>query len=81
MLYRFAEKPSFTDKKGMKFTDVVGVYNKNSDTYKAICWGYNLGITNGYSIGDYAGQFGCKLPCLRRDIVTFIWRYKGKPPV
>ena len=75
MLYRFAGKPSFTDKKGMNFTDVVGVYGKTSDTYKAISWGYNLGITNGYSSGEYAGQFGCSLPCLRKDIVTFLYRY------
>jgi hypothetical protein len=63
----------------MKFTDVVGVYGKNTDTYKAIGWGYNMGITSGYSDGPYKGQFGCNLDCLRKDIVTFLWRYKGKP--
>lgn len=81
MLYRFAGKPKITNPKEMTFTDVVGVYPKTSDTYKAILWGYSLGITNGYSSGEYAGQFGCLLDCLRKDIVTFLYRYKGKPKV
>ncbi|MBQ9815016.1 MAG: InlB B-repeat-containing protein [Lachnospiraceae bacterium] len=81
MLYRFAGKPPITNPKEMTFTDVIGVHSPNSDTYKAILWGYSLGITNGYSSGEYAGQFGCMLDCLRKDIVTFLYRYKGKPKV
>ena len=75
MLYRYAGKPKYTDKKGMKFKDVVGVFGKSSDTYNAICWAYNKGITNGYSSGAYAGKFGCDLSCLRKDIATFLYRY------
>ena len=74
MLYRLAGKPkvsgtlSFPDCKDMK---------PGSDTYNAILWGVQTGITKGYSSGEYAGQFGATLDCLREQIVTFLYRYDG----
>ncbi|MBQ9815015.1 MAG: leucine-rich repeat protein [Lachnospiraceae bacterium] len=94
MLYRFAGKPSwnFTSsrpEKNFKFNDVIGSYSPGSDTYNAIAWAYVNKITNGYTnqsdlpadSGITVPCFGCSLDCLRKDIMTFIWRYKGKPEV
>ena len=47
--------------------------------YKAVLWGVENGITNGYSSGEYAGQFGIDLPCTREQAMTFLWRMAGKP--
>ena len=78
MLYRVAGKPAYTQSRGaVTFTDVAGVYGTSTDTYNAVAWAYNNSITNGYSTGEYAGQFGCMLNCLRRDIVTFLSRYNA----
>ena len=74
LLYRVAGKPAVSGT--LKFTDCQNL-NKNSDTYKAILWGSQKGITNGYSSGEYAGQFGTGLPCLREQIVTFLYRYNN----
>ena len=75
MLYRVAGKPAVSGT--VTFTDVIANgYKTTSDTYKAILWGVQKGITNGYSSGEYAGQFGCTLNCLREQIVTFLYRYK-----
>ena len=85
MLYRYCGKPDwyFTTerpKSGFTFTDVVGTYTPGSDTYNAIAWGYVNKITNGYSgSSPYAGQFGCTLECLRKDIVTFLYRMDQHP--
>ena len=76
MLYRLAGKPSVSG--SLKFTDCQG-YNKTSDTYKAILWGSKNKITNGYTSGEYAGQFGVNLNCLREQIVTFLYRYNNLP--
>ncbi len=74
MLYRMAGKPAVSGT--LKFTDCQS-FNKNSDTYKAILWGSQNKITNGYSSGPYKGQFGCNLNCLREQIVTFLYRYNN----
>ena len=69
MLYRLAGKPDVEGE--IKFPDVVKMnLSKTSDTYKAILWGVNNGITNGYKDGN----FQPKTKCLREHIVTFIHR-------
>ena len=69
MLYRLAGKPEVSGT--IKFPDVVKMkLSKTSDTYKAILWGVNNGITNGYKDGN----FQPKTKCLREHIVTFIYR-------
>ena len=70
MLYRLANKPAVSGT--MTFTDVIAKgYKTTSDSYKAILWGVNLGITKGYS----DGTFGVDEDCLREQIVTFLYRY------
>ena len=73
MLYRLKGKPAVTGT--LKFSDCQSL-TKTSDTYKAILWGSQKGITKGYSSGPYAGQFGVNLNCLREQIITFLYRYK-----
>ena len=69
MLYRLAGKPEVEGE--IKFPDVVKMnLSKTSDTYKAILWGVNNGITNGYKDGN----FQPKTKCQREHIVTFIYR-------
>ncbi|MBQ9814265.1 MAG: InlB B-repeat-containing protein [Lachnospiraceae bacterium] len=72
ILYRYAGKPAVSGT--LTFIDCQDL-STNSDTYKAVLWGYKKGITNGYSSGEYAGQFGLYLNCLREQIVTFLYRY------
>ena len=72
MLYRLAGKPAVSGT--LKFTDCQTL-KKGTDTYNAILWGSNNGITKGYSSGQYKGQFGNNLDCLREQIVTFLFRY------
>ncbi len=72
LLYRLAGKPNVSGT--LSFPDCQK-YKKDSDTYKAILWGSKNKITNGYSSGEYAGQFGVDLNCLREQIVTFLQRY------
>ena len=43
--------------------------------YKAVLWAVEHGITNGMS----ATEFGPDDTCTRAQIVTFLWRYEGKP--
>ena len=69
MLYRLAKKPEVSGE--ITFPDVVKEnYSKNSDTYKAILWAVNNGITSGYKDGN----FKPKAKCLREHIVTFMYR-------
>ncbi len=74
MLYRMAGKPAVSGT--LSFKDCQS-FNRNSDTYKAILWGSQKGITKGYSSGPYKGQFGVGLDCLREQIVTFLYRYNN----
>ena len=70
MLYRLAGKPNVSGT--MKFPDVRALgYGTNTDTYKSIIWGTQLGITKGYSDGNFQPLSNC----LREHIVTFIYRY------
>ena len=43
--------------------------------YKAVLWGVEKGITNGYA----DGTFGVGKSCTREDAMTFLWRLAGKP--
>ena len=45
-------------------------YSYESATYKALIWAINNGITNGQT----PNHFGVDDPCLREQIVTFIYR-------
>jgi len=44
--------------------------------YKSVQWAYEQGITTGRSGGTTFDPNGT---CTRREIVTFLWRYAGKP--
>ena len=55
------------------FTDIKGQTKKYY--YDPIVWAAMYGITKGYSSGPYKGKFGVGLNVLRKDIVTFIYRY------
>lgn len=48
---------------------------KGSYCYDAVLWAVENGITNG--MGD--GTFGTDEMCTRAQVVTFLWRYAGKP--
>ena len=66
MIWRWAGKPE-PKKKTSKFTDVTVV----SYSYKAILWANEKGIAYGSN-----GKFAPTEKCKRRDIVTFIYRYR-----
>ena len=69
-IYRMADKPDVTVD-GKPFPDV-----ETSKYYcKPVVWAAANGITKGYSSGPYAGTFGVGLEVLRKDIVTFLYRY------
>ena len=57
--------------KDYKFSDVAsGKYYQ-----KPIVWAAKNGITKGYSSGPNKGKFGVGFDVLRKDIVTFLYRY------
>ena len=72
-LWRAAGKPA-PKKTSQTFKDVP----TNHNFYKAIQWAVEEGITGGYT-GEKAGYFGPNDNCTRGQIVTFLWRYAGKP--
>lgn len=69
-LWRMAGKPKPKTSKS-KFSDV----KKNAYYYKAVLWASEKGIVAGYK----DGTFKPNEKCLRRQIVTFLWKYSGKP--
>ena len=73
-LWRMAGKPEPTTTKN-PFPDVPS----SAYYHKAVLWGVEKGITNGFSSGEYAGKFGVGLPCTREQAMTFLWRMAGKP--
>ena len=85
MLYRLQGKPEPASYSLVKtFTDVEGVYAKDSDTYRSVAWAASLGITKGYtsaaSIPSGYSEltvpcFGCRIDCYRQDMITFLYRY------
>ena len=73
-LWRLAGQPNPTTTTS-RFPDVKsGAYY-----YKAVLWGVEKGITNGYSSGPLAGKFGVGEACTREQAMTFLWRMAGKP--
>ena len=72
-LWRLAGKPN---PKSMvsKFSDVQ---DSSKYYYKAVLWAAEKGITSGYSDGTFRPGD----TCLREHVVTFLWRYAGKPSV
>ena len=73
-LWRMAGQPNPKTTRN-PFPDVPS----NAYYYKAVLWGVENGITNGFSSGEYAGKFGVGLPCTREQAMTFMWRMAGKP--
>ncbi len=69
-LWRAAGCPEPTSTASV-FTDV----KKNAFYAKAVAWASELGITNG--VGK--NKFDPESVCTRDQIVTFLWRYMGKP--
>ena len=57
--------------KTCKFSDV----KKADYFYKAVIWGNENGIVEGYKNGTFGPQIVCK----RKHAVTFLWRLAGKP--
>lgn len=64
-IYRMAGKPKYSTTK--TFTDVA----KGKYYYDAVRWAAQKGITKGYK----DGSFGVGQDVLRKDIVTFLYRY------
>ena len=72
-LWRLAGKP---EPKSMK-SPFKDVQNSKKYYYKAVLWAAEQGITGGYSDGTFRPGD----TCLREHVVTFLWRYAGKPKV
>ena len=70
-LWRLAGKPN---PKSMK-SPFKDVQDSSKYYYKAVLWAAEKGITGGYS----DGTFKPSATCLREHVVTFLWRYAGKP--
>jgi len=70
-LWRLAGKPE--PKKTAKFKDMTG----NADFDKAISWASEEGITTGWEDNTFRPWNTCN----RAAIMTFLWRYAGKPEV
>lgn len=86
MLWRYAGKPAPSAaglQSARSFTDVKGIYKETTDSFKAIAWAAGAGIANGYtsaaSLPPGSGLtvpcYGCDLPCLREQMITFLYRY------
>lgn len=70
-LWRLAGKPN---PKSMK-SPFKDVQDSSKYYYKAVLWAAEKGITGGYK----DGTFKPSATCLREHVVTFLWRYAGKP--
>ena len=70
-LWRYAGKQEPTQVTKSPFKDVPTTHA----FYKAILWGYQKGITKGYS----DGTFGINRNVSRGECMMFLWRLKGKP--
>ena len=69
-LWRMAGKPD-PGTPSETFSDV----DKSTSGYKAILWASKYKITGGYS----DGTFRPNAACTREHMITFLWRYAGKP--
>ena len=71
-LWRLKGQPNPTNVSKPPFKDVP----KTHSYYKAILWGSQKKITNGYTSGAKKGTFGINENCTRGQIVTFLYRAK-----
>lgn len=71
-LWRMAGSPEPT-----QMADFKDMPTSNEQFMKAISWAAEQGITSGYSDGTFRPWANCN----RAAIVTFLWRYQGKPSV
>lgn len=69
-LWRAAGRPE-PESSETEFTDI----QEGAFYYKAVLWAVEQGITSGLT--DVT--FGPGEPCTRDQVVTFLWRYYGKP--
>ncbi|MBP5655566.1 MAG: S-layer homology domain-containing protein [Clostridiales bacterium] len=69
-IWRLAGCPE-PDTKECKFSDI----KKSDYFYKAVLWGNEKHIVEGYK----DGTFGPQIVCTRKHAVTFLWRLAGKP--
>ena len=69
-IWRLKGSPEPLAKK-CKFSDV----KKSDYFYKAVIWGNENHIVEGYN----DGTFGPQIVCTRKHAVTFLWRLAGKP--
>ena len=72
-LYRAAGSPTIDSSVKNPFTDV----SSKSNYYNAIMWA----VANGITEGTTKTTFSPNAACTRAQIVTFLWRYEGKPIV
>ncbi len=72
-LYRAAGSPAIDSSVKNPFTDV----SSKSNYYNAIMWA----VANGITEGTTKTTFSPNAACTRAQIVTFLWRYEGKPIV
>ena len=70
-LWRLAGKP---EPKSME-SPFPDVQDSDKYYYKAVLWAVEKGITKGYDDGTFKPDEACT----REAIVTFLWRYAGKP--
>ena len=82
-LWRLAGKPE-PKGNGTSFSDVPEKVKNSSGKlvdniwYDPIMWASENGITQGYTSGAKAGTFQAGGDCLRRQMVTFLWRFDNK---
>ena len=70
-LWKYAKKPAPKPASKSPFKDV----SSSHAFYKAILWGYQNGITKGYS----DGSFGINRNVSRGEAMMFLWKLKNKP--
>ena len=73
-LWRSAGKPEPATST-IAFKDANAIKALGSQYVKAVLWGIEQGITEGFTDGTFRPNENCT----RGQIVTFLWRYKGKP--
>ena len=73
-LWRAAGKPE-PGTTTLKFKDAATIKALGTQYEKAVLWGIEKGITEGFSDNTFRPNANCT----RGQIVTFLWRYKKKP--
>ena len=73
-LWRSAGKPK-PKSSTITFKDAAMIKALGNQYVSAVLWGIEQGITEGYTDNTFRPNTNCT----RGQIVTFLWRYKGKP--